>query len=52
MNAKIYGDGEVIHQENMSDTPLFPTFIKQNWDMEGVYLFLLFLLQNIDCGYS
>ena len=36
-------------------TPLNPTFIQQNWGMQhnaGVYLFFLFLLQIIDCGYS
>ena len=35
-------------------TPLNPTFIQQKMPMgyAGVYLFFLFLLQNIDCGYS
>ena len=32
-------------------TPLNPTFI-QKLGFAGVYLFFLFLLQNIDCGYS
>ena len=31
--------------------PLNPTFIQQN-GYAGVYLFFLFLLQNIECGYS
>ena len=32
-------------------TPLNPTF-KAELGYAGVYLFFLFLLQNIDCGYS
>ena len=32
------------------NTPLNPTFVKLGF--VGVYLFFLFLLQNIDCGYS
>ena len=31
---------------------LNPTFIKQNWGMQGYTYFFLFLLQNIDYGYS
>ena len=31
-------------------TPLYPTFIKQNWGLQGYTLFFLFLLKNIDCG--
>ena len=41
--------GKHVHVMN---TPLNPTFIQLNWDLRGVYLFFLFLLQNIDCGYS
>ena len=33
-------------------TPLNPTFIQQNWGLQGYTLFILFLLKNIDCGYS
>ena len=33
-------------------TPLNPTFIIVKLGFAGVYLFFLFLLQNIDCGYS
>ena len=43
------------HQENMSVKrvhPLKPHFYIAKLGYAGVYLFLLFLLQNIDCGYS
>ena len=33
-------------------TPLNPTFIQYNWGSQGYTLFFLFLLKNIDCGYS
>ena len=33
-------------------TPLNPTFIYKNWGLQGDTLFFLFLLKNIDCGYS
>ena len=33
-------------------TPLNPTFIYQNWGLQGYTLFFLFLIKNIDCGYS
>ena len=33
-------------------TPLNPTFIKSNWGLQGYTLFFLFLLKNINCGYS
>ena len=33
-------------------TPLNPTFIQENWGLQGVHYFFLFLLRNIDCGYS
>ena len=33
-------------------TPLNATFIKYNWGLQGHTLFFLFLLKNIDCGYS
>ena len=32
--------------------PLNPTFIQENWGLQGYTLFFLFLLKNIDCGYS
>ena len=38
-----------IHQENM---PVKPNFYIEKLGFAGVYLFILFLLQNIDCGYS
>ena len=34
-------------QVHVMKTPLHPTFIK-NWGLQGY----VFLLQNIDCGYS
>ena len=33
-------------------THLNPTFIQKNWGLQGYTLFFLFLLRNIDCGYS
>ena len=33
-------------------TPLSPTFITYYWGLQGYTLFFLFLLKNIDCGYS
>ena len=55
-----YSDHETVakirsfHQENESgmNTPLYPTFILAKLGYGGVYLFFLFLLQNIDGGYS
>ena len=32
-------------------TPLYPNFIYENWDLQGIPIFRI-LLQNIDCGYS
>ena len=32
--------------------PLKPHFYRDKLGYAGVYLFFLFLLQNIDCGYS
>ena len=52
--AKIRG----FHQENESGNEypliphLYPTFILAKLWYGGVYLFFLFLLQNIDGGYS
>ena len=42
------------HQENKSvhKNPLKPHFYIVKLGFAGVYLFFLFLLQNIDCGYS
>ena len=44
---------KVKHQENMSVTciPLEPYFYITKLGYAGVYLFFLFFLQNIDCGY-
>ena len=33
-------------------TPSNPTFIQENWGLQGYTLFFLFLLKTIDCGYS
>ena len=43
-----------VHQKNMSGKciPLEPLFYIAKLGYGGVYLFFLFLLQNIDCGYS
>ena len=32
--------------------PLKPHFLKLNWSLQGYTLFFLFLLKNIDCGFS
>ena len=32
--------------------PLKPLFMQLNWDLQGYILFYVFLLKNIDCGYS
>ena len=40
----------IYHHENMS--VLEPHFYVTKLGYAGVYLFFLFLLQNIDCGYS
>ena len=32
--------------------PLKPHFYILNWGLQGYTLFFLFLLKNIDCGYS
>ena len=43
----------VYHHGNMSVcTPILPHFYIAKLGNAGVYLFFLFLLQNIDCGYS
>ena len=45
----------LTHQENMSVQcvyPLEPQFYIAKLGYAGVDLFFLFLLQNIDCGYS
>ena len=40
----------ILHQCNVY--PLKPHFYIVKMGNTGVYLFFLFLLQNIDCGYS
>ena len=44
--------GSARKQAYIMLTPLNPTFILQNWGLQGYTLFFLFLLKNIDCGYS
>ena len=43
-----------LHQENMSmkGIPLEPDFYIEKLGFVGIYLLFLFLLQNMDCGYS
>ena len=41
--------GKHVHEKC---TPLSPIFIKEKLEFAGVYIFFLFLLQNIDCVYS
>ena len=57
----LVGLAQIYHQENMSMKiiPLEPHFYKEKLGFAGVYrgmqgytYFFLFLLQNIDCGYS
>ena len=45
----VYSSGEHVR---VMFTPLNPTFYIAKLGFAGVYLFFLFLLQNIDCGYS
>ena len=33
-------------------TSLNPTFIQNNWGLQGYTYFFLFFVQNIHCGYS
>ena len=40
----------IKHMRNVY--PLIPHFYVEKLGYAGVYLFFLFLLQNIDCGYS
>ena len=42
------------HHENMpiQFDPLRPHFDIDNWVLQGYTLFFLYLLKNIDCGYS
>ena len=44
----------VVHHENKSvkEHPLTPHFYIVKLGFTGVNIFFLFLLQNIDCGYS
>ena len=44
----IHSSGKHIH---VMYTPLEPHFYIAKLGYAGVYLFFLFLLQNIDCGY-
>ena len=41
--------GKHVYEEY---TPIEPHFYLEKLGFAGVYLFFLFLLQNIDCGYS
>ena len=47
-------DGEVSIKQTCpcNEYPLNPHFYIAKLGYAGVYLFFLFLLQNIDCGYS
>ena len=40
-----------VHVYPPGYTPMNPTFILQNWGMQG-YTFFLMFFQNKDCGYS
>ena len=47
-----------MHKHNITKTylynsdPLKPHFYIVNWGLQGYTLFFLFLLKNIDCGYT
>ena len=51
--SMIFGLG-YMHQENKSVKciPLKPHFYIEKLGFAGAYLIFLFLIQNIDCGYS
>ena len=45
-----YASGKQVRVTNVH--PLTPHFVIVKLGFTGVYIFFLFLLQNIDCGYS
>ena len=49
MSPIVETSGKLVHE---TYTPLNPTFELEKKGFAGVYLVFLFLLQNIDCGYS
>ena len=49
VNSCSLSSGKHVHVLN---TPFNPTFIQKKLGYAGVYLFFLFLLQNVHCGYS
>ena len=48
----IHGDKNLVSRDIAKYTPLKPHIYIAKLGYAGVYLFFLFLLQNIDCGYS
>ena len=48
-SATSHTSGKYVHEKN---TPLEPHFYIEKVGFARVYLFFVFLLQNIDCGYS
>ena len=44
--------GTIRKTSPCNEYPINPTYIIVKLGYAGVYLFYLFLLQNIDCGYS
>ena len=51
---KVYSPAQITSGKHVREmyTPLIPHFYIVKLGYAGAYLFFLFLLQNIDCGYS
>ena len=45
-------DADITKTSPCNEHPLTPHFYIVKLGFTGVYIFFLFLLQNIDCGYS
>ena len=45
-------DASITKTSPCKEDPLTPHFYKVKLGFTGIYIFFLFLLQSIDCGYS
>ena len=52
MTTKLEHDSSYFFRNIRKTCPLKPHFYIAKLGYAGVYLFFLFLLKNIDCGYS
>ena len=55
--SKIIRSNKIVKHSSLKHayivlTPLNPTFIQLNWGLQGYTLIFLFLLKDIDCGYT